>query len=711
MGIIRQLPPSVINQIAAGEVVERPASVVKELLENAIDAKAARIDLSVERGGKDLIRVADNGEGMSPDDLVLAFQPHATSKLAEADDLFRIRTLGFRGEALAAIAEVAKVRCQTRQAEDGEGRELSIEGGVSGPVKKCGCPTGTVIEVRNLFQNIPVRRAFLKSDSTESGHVVDMFSRIALAFPAVHLTFRSGGKVLHDLPPVAGTRDRIAVFFGRELAESLLWIEGQLDDMHLWGYVAHPSQSRSTAKGQFLFLGGRYVRDRSLSHALNEAYRGLLMVGRMPVVFLHLEIPPEQVDVNVHPTKVEVRFRDSQRVYSHLLSTLRQTFLKSDLHTRLQANAAPGAESTPEASAASAGVHPFETIKVDQIFPAGASLQTFELAGGPSDRERVASWFEPSSGTTPRLPEGLGQPRAPSWAQSLPLAVSALPGETFDEFGAAAAPMPGMARSDRAPFDPEAAGMAPPERGPASQVRAQALAPAGATRTPEPPDEAAPPRSEPLAAGALAREGGLSRPLLAARDPAEAVRKAIQVHDSYLIVETGDGMMVIDQHALHERILYEELKSRVARGQVESQRLLVPEPVDLPAAEAGLLVEQNELLSQLGLDIEPFGGDTVLIRSIPAMLPHVVPDRLVRDLAEHLRTQPLPPTRDALLAELMHMVACKAAVKAGQPLTSPEITALLERRHLVANSHHCPHGRPTALVFTKADLEKQFGRT
>jgi DNA mismatch repair protein MutL len=703
MGSIRQLPPSVINQIAAGEVVERPASVVKELLENAIDARATRIDLAVERGGKDLIRVADNGEGMSADDLVLAFQPHATSKLAEADDLFRIRTLGFRGEALAAIAEVARVRCQTRQADSSEGRELSIEGGASGTVKKCGCPTGTVMEVRNLFQHIPVRRAFLKSDTTEAGHVVDAFSRIALAFPSVHFTYRSGGKVIHDLPPVAGTRDRIAIFFGRELAESLLWIEGQLDDMHLWGYVAHPSQSRSTPKGQFLFLGGRYVRDRSLSHALNEAYRGLLMVGRMPVVFLHLEIPPEQVDVNVHPTKVEVRFRDSQRVYSHLLSTLRQTFLKSDLHGRLQATAEPGAEPAAGGATVPAGTHP-EPSKANPYVPAGPSLDTFELVGGPSDRERVASWFEPSP-TKPRLPEGLGQPQVPSWAQSLPLGVSDRPGDAFDEFSGTLATNPGADGSDQTPRE-----NFPTSPSPAVSSGARSTAPSGATTASEPSQGITPSSLEPVCALNPPIVADASQPLLTSRDPIEPARKAIQVHDSYLIVETGDGMMVIDQHALHERILYEELKNRVAKGQVESQRLLVPEPVDLPAAEAGVLIEQTEMLEQLGLTIEPFGGDTVLVRSVPAMLPHVVPDRLVKDLAEHLRTRPLPPTRDGLLAELMHMVACKAAVKAGQPLTPPEITALLERRHLVANSHHCPHGRPTALVFTKADLEKQFGR-
>lgn len=672
MGIIRQLPAAVVNQIAAGEVVERPASVVKELLENAIDAKATRIDLTVERGGKDLVRVADNGMGMSPDDLIPAFQPHATSKLAGADELFRIRTLGFRGEALAAIAEVGKVRCQTRQFGADEGSELCVEGGTFGPIKACGGPVGTVMEVRNLFFNTPVRRTFLKSDMTEAGHVVEMFSRIALANPEIHLTYRSGGKVVHDLPPVTGARERIAVFFGRELAESLLWVEGRLDELHLWGYVAHPSQSRSTAKGQFLFLGGRYVRDRSLTHALNEAYRGLLMVGRMPVAFLHLDIPPEEVDVNVHPTKVEVRFRDSNRIYSHLLATLRQTFLKSDLHARLQAaqEQEPMAEATSQAARGAATAGAPAAVGGG---PAGG-LSRFDLAGGPLDRQTVSSWFEPSR------PRGGGPGIAPepaprSWAQSLPGEFAAGTAADFDEFApAAGAVVPGST---------------------ASAV-----------------DVSDRPRSEPV-------DSGVSAATLAERQgapqPARALDagprlKAIQVHDSYLIAETGDGMIVIDQHALHERILYEELRARVARGQVESQRLLVPEPVDLPAADAAVVLEQADVLGRLGLAVESFGGDTVLVRSLPAMLPHVEPGRLVRDLAEHLRTQPLPPTRDGLLAELLHMVACKAAIKAGQPLTPAEIDALLERRHLVADSHHCPHGRPTALVFTRADLEKQFGR-
>jgi DNA mismatch repair protein MutL len=681
MGIIRQLPNAVINQIAAGEVVERPASVVKELLENAVDAQATRIDLAVERGGKDLVRVADNGVGMSAEDLLLAFQPHATSKLADAEDLFRVRTLGFRGEALAAIAEVSRVRCQTGETGALEGWELMIEGGVAGPVKNCGCPVGTVVEVRNLFYNTPVRRTFLKSDLTESGHVVEMFSRVALAYPELHLTYRSGGKVVYDLPPVAGTRERIATFFGRELAESLLWVEGRLDRMHLWGYVAHPSQSRSSSKCQFLFLGGRYVRDRALGHALSEAYRGLLMVGRMPVVFLHLEIPPEEVDVNVHPTKVEVRFRESQRVYSHLLSTLRHTFLKSDLHAKLQAAQEPGpcADAT-DASAMAVPAPQTDTLLLGQAGEAGWSPARFGLAGGLADRQTVASWFEPGRTAAP-LPDSLGQPAPRPWAQSLPLGFGRETGsaDEFDEFAA-----PSGAPRHQAPVEEHAA--------------------AGI----ESPPASKPPETDPSRSVSKASTPAAAR--VASSGTANGVHKAIQVHDSYLVAETGDGMMVIDQHALHERILYEELRSRVARGTVEAQRLLAPEPVDLSAAEVALLAEHTDLLAQLGLEVEHFGGDTVIVRSIPAMLPHVVPDRLVRDLAEHLRTQPLPPSRDSLLAELLHMIACKAAVKAGQPLSPPEIAALLERRHLVADSHHCPHGRPTALVFTKADLEKQFGR-
>jgi DNA mismatch repair protein MutL len=640
MGIIHKLTPAVINQIAAGEVIERPASVVKELLENAIDAGATRVEVTVERGGKDLVRIADNGQGMAPDDLPLAFQPHATSKLSASEDLFRISTLGFRGEALAAIAEVSKLRCQTRQADAPEGSEIAIEAGTASAVRASGGPPGTVVEVRNLFFNTPVRRTFLKSDATEAGHVVEMFTRVALAHPTVRFAFRSGGKLVYDLPAVTGLRERVAVFFGQELADSLIWVESDVAPVHLWGYVAHPAQSRSNAKGQFLFVGGRFVRDRALSHALSEAYRGLLMVGRQPVAFLHLDVPAEDVDVNVHPTKVEVRFRDSQRIYSQLFSTLRNTFLNSDLHARLQAQEA--------APAAAAVREPAPAVEMAASEPVGAAArgERFAMAAAAPDRQTVASWFG-AAAAGPALPE---------WAEALAPTGKPHAGASFDEFPAA-----------------------PPGR--------------------EEPSTGGVER-KPAAAPVLDLEATESgRPL-----------RALQVHDSYLIAETSDGMMVIDQHALHERILYEELRRRVEQGAVESQRLLVPEPVHLTAGEAAVVLEQREALAQLGLEIEPFGGDTVLVASLPAMLRGAEPERLLRDLAEQLRSRPLGPSREGLLAELLHMVACKAAVKAGQRLSADEIAALLERRHLVADAHHCPHGRPTALVFTKSELERQFGR-
>jgi DNA mismatch repair protein MutL len=642
MGIIHELPPSVINQIAAGEVVERPASVVKELLENAIDAGATRVEVTVERGGKDLVRVADNGRGMEPEDLPLAFRPHATSKLSTADDLHRISTLGFRGEALAAIAEVSKSRCQSRTADAEFGSELAIEAGVAGVVKSCAGPAGTVIEVRHLFFNTPVRRAFLKSDATEAGHVVEMFQRIALAHPTVHLTYRSGGKTVYDLPPVTGLKERVVVFFGQELADALLWVESHVEPIHIWGYVAHPSQSRSSNKGQYLFLGGRFVRDRALGHALSEAYRGLLMVGRSPVAFLHLELPPEDVDLNVHPTKIEVRFRDSQRIYSQLLATVRQTFLGSDLHSRLQIPTSPE--------------------------PLPAEADRYDLQAGAGERQSVASWFHPGTSVSFRPypePGYAGGPAISGWSVPPPTANFATPppppprvsADRFDEFGDATEP------EGRAPLATNPP--APPPTGSATEALVE--------NEPQPP-------------------------------------RAMQVHDSYLVVETRDGMVVIDQHALHERILFEEFRERVARGGVESQRLLVPAPVPLSPEEATELLEHREVLSRLGLIVEADEDAGLRVTSTPAMLRGTAPERLLLDLVDHLRTQPLPPTREGLLQNLLSLIACKAAVKAGQRLRPEEIAALVERRDLAHDAHHCPHGRPTALTFTKAELERQFGR-
>ena len=333
---IHQLSTSIINKIAAGEVIERPASVVKELLENSVDALATRIEVDIVAGGSELIRIVDDGEGIHPDDLILAISSHATSKIRNADDLFGVQTMGFRGEAMASVAEVSRLRIRSRQADQSHGRELVVNLGEVVPPRECGCPVGTQIEVRHLFENTPVRRKFLKTMSTEFGHISEQFTRVALANPRLHMVLRHNDKLVMELPASEKPLDRLQLFFGNEIADELIPVESTQSGVRMWGYVGHPNTSKSTRKMQYLFLNGRWITDRSLLHALTEAYRGLLMVGRQPVAFLYIELPPDRVDVNVHPTKVEVRFQDSQQLFRQLLSMVRSKFLSMDFQSQLR---------------------------------------------------------------------------------------------------------------------------------------------------------------------------------------------------------------------------------------------------------------------------------------------------------------------------------------------------------------------------------------
>lgn len=708
MGKIQRLPASVVNQIAAGEVVERPASVVKELLENAVDSGATRIDLSVERGGKDLIRIADNGCGMDPEDMLLAFQAHATSKLASAEDLEHITTLGFRGEALAAIAEISRTRCVTRRHEDEHGHSVEIEGGVMGEIKPAAGSPGTVFEVRDLFYNTPVRRRFLKSDTTEAGHVSEAFQRVALARPGIHLTYRSGGKLVYDIPAQAGLKERIGIFFGRDLIDDLIWIDNKADGYHVWGYVAQPSHSRGSNRNQNFYVGGRYVRDRTLSHALTEAYRGLLMVGRQPVAFLSLDLPPEDVDVNVHPAKIEVRFRDSQKLYALLLSAIRQKFLTSDLHEKLSTHGVSLLQKPGEAKDAnvSSGSQPVATepaatpaISAESLTQPELPPVPFALSSTPPTRQMLTDWFTESPAKN--RPDGWSPPPAfdrssaygtsqggrsgggSPWGQSggggspfvQPNAGSHLPAGSW-----------GMAQTSSTPFqadlDTTDSTPFPPVAGPTSN---QALTTADSMQNQE--LEKAPP---------LARNLN--------------TRKAVQIHDSYLVVETDDGVALVDQHALHERILYEELRQKVRDGGVERQRLLIPEMLELDPADHALALEHGETLEKLGLEVQDFGAPTLAVLSMPLMARHVKPGDLTRDLIDRFRVSQAKPEPEAFLNLTLATIACKAAVKAGDKLQPEEIEALLEKGTQFAHSHHCPHGRPSSLNFSKTELEKQFGR-
>jgi DNA mismatch repair protein MutL len=720
MPTIRKLPASVVNKIAAGEVIERPASVVKELVENALDAGAGRIDVTVEQGGMALIRVSDDGCGIPPEELELAVASHATSKLATEEDLFRVRTLGFRGEALASIAEVSHLVLRSRPAAAAVGAELAVTGGQLGRPVPCGGPPGTTVEVRNLFFNTPVRRKFLRSTQTEMGHVAEAFCRLALGACDRHFSLTHNRRLLYDLPPVCDLKQRIAALFGEEVVRDLIAVESRDEQVRLWGYVGHPNQTRANNRMQYLFLNGRHIRDRSLQHALAEAYRGLITTGRYPISFLTFEMPPELVDVNVHPTKLEVRFQDGGRLYSQLLGTLRTRFLKADLTHRLEpaasvAGGRPGATPHPAA----------DELRAELVaWAKGQLAPPLQAVPGPTVSQplqaaHTVSPPPPASGTPLRL-----VPVAPAPSPALP--APSLPSEqvqggdrptraaegTAEAVAVAAAERRVIAELGMS-FGQSERAQCPSSGGPLAYPDQRPL-PAASDASPQPspawPDEAAGRAEEESIAGPRPSTAPQRLPLTSATGTAGRVA-ALQVHNRYLVAESEEGVVVIDQHALHERILYEQLRASLAGGTLESQRLLIPEPVDLTPAEASGVLESAELLARLGLEVEPFGGDTVLVHSVPALLSGAHPGELLRSLAELLLSRDRPPEGRDLLDGLLHQLACKAAVKAGDPLHPEEIAALLAQRHLAADAHHCPHGRPTALVLTRQELDRQFRRT
>ena len=656
---ITQLPTSVINKIAAGEVIERPASVIKELLENSVDAGATRIDVSIEKGGAELLRIADNGCGIAAEQLTLAVASHATSKIRDADDLFHVRSLGFRGEALASISEVSHFLMRSRTLDSPAGAELVVTAGSHSEIAPCGCPVGTSIEVRNLFCSTPVRRKFLRTTQTEMGHISEAFTRIALAHPAIHFTLKHNDRTLFDLPADDNWRERITTFYGQEIGDALIWIDNRDEEssVRVSGYAANPSHSRSNNRMQYLFLNQRFIRDRSLQHALGEAYRGLLMTGRFPVAFLRLDMPAEMVDVNVHPTKLEVRFQDGGRVYSQLLGTLRSKFLTSDL----TAKESLAVEKTSDKEPAVDPAHADQLRREMTDWAKGAG------SDGSGQRSEVGGQ---RSGDSGQRAEGSGQAAAaPSLQQRMPLSYDRALGRLpeFHPFGERRLDPPSLPSQRNAPT----------------------------------------PRDESIAGFTL------PAPPSARSQTPRADRSSIglQLHNRYIVTENETGMVVIDQHALHERVLYEQIREKVLAGKMESQRLLVPEPVALTADEAGAALSVKDTLAEIGIEIEPFGGDTVLISAYPAMLANISPAEVLRQIVDILLGGEKTPDRRDVLDELLHMISCKAAIKAGDRLSVEEVDALLEQRHLFHDTHHCPHGRPTALVFTREELDKRFKRT
>jgi DNA mismatch repair protein MutL len=654
MAAIRILSEQLVNQIAAGEVIERPASVVKELLENAVDAQASRILLELEEAGKKLIRVSDNGSGIAAADVPLALASHATSKLASASDLEAITTLGFRGEALASIASVADVRLVSRTADSLEAAEVTVSGGEAAAARPTSGPVGTSLEVRNLFRYVPARRKFLKTDATEMGHITEAVTRIALAYPAVHLTVTHNGRAVYELPSSDSVRGRVAAFFGSELADALIDIATDEPAGRLWGLVGPPHIARATNTMQYLFINGRYVRDRSLLHALREAYRGMLEGSRQPVAILFLAVPPDRVDVNVHPSKIEVRLREGHLLYGQVLASVREKLLGPGLARPLTTTAATerGGEApggTGEAFSASGGDMSDRDQRVRQ------AVADFLRSPAATTQERLplAGRIEPSRPTTS---PGAGYPH-PAPAQ----------GGRIQDYGSvppAGSPLSGPAQANAAPEDYREPGATYPH-------------PAPAATSAELP-----------------------------RGPYHA----IQIHNTYLVAETDEGLLIVDQHAQHERILFEEIMRRLEAGPLESQRLLMPITLAVTDREMAALEKEREALARLGIEVEPLGPRDVGIHAFPLLLDRADPVSTLRDFLAWVLATDAAPTARQVLENLAHVAACRAAVKAGDALKAQEIDALLAHQGEAGLAPTCPHGRPTALVLRKADLEKQFGR-
>ncbi|GHT17351.1 DNA mismatch repair protein MutL [Planctomycetales bacterium] len=648
MPTIKTLSQSMINKIAAGEVIERPASVIKELVENSIDAGSTRIDIAVENGGANLIRIVDDGIGIAADQLHLALSPHATSKIADTDDLFRIATFGFRGEALASVAEISQMSIKSRTAEHHEGAEIRSNGGERIEPVPCGVPVGSQIEVRNLFFNTPVRRRYMKSTTTEFGHIAETFVRLVLPQPKIHFTLKHNGRVVHDLPPDETPLARIRQLFGEDVVRDLIYIESPPRAVvRVTGYVSHPNQSRANNRMQYFFLNHRFIRDRSLQHALNEAYRGMLTVGRFPIAFLQIEMPTDMFDVNVHPTKMEVRFLDTNKVYSGFLSAIREKFLSTDLRGKFHSDTAK------------------KGITQDNATP---------------------PWEEESATVRVRDPN---DPRT-ALADSV---IAEIRNKTQHSNNEQASHEPG----GMPPVTPGIPGTLSPARNVRSPLSLHSL--------PDRPAETAP---------AIPRQYSPVNdhvPSLADHATFTPEGKLVaQMHNSYLVLETADGIALIDQHALHERVLYEQLKERMSAGHLESQRLLVPVPVDLSPNELAVVLENLVFFKSLGLQVEQFGGNTVLVSAFPAILAKTPPTEILLSLIEPILASGKKSNRVEQIDEMLHSMACKAAVKAGDKIRPDALVRLVELAEKEINSHHCPHGRPSSIVFTREELDKMFKR-
>ena len=658
MSVIHILPEAVANKIAAGEVVERPASIVKELLENSLDAGAERIEVSVEAGGKRLIRVEDNGCGMSHDDALLAFERHATSKIKSAEDLFDVATLGFRGEALPSIAAVSRLMLQTRHASEPAGTKVEIVGGKLRDVCELGWPSGTSVEVRDLFFNTPARRKFLKAESTELGHVAGLVTHYALAHPEKSFRLASLTNEIVNVSPVPDSRQRIYQLLGGQLLEQLIEITpverrmpvyspsvgpeeqdgAEPVPVRLWGFVSRPEVQKLNRNSIYFFVNRRLVRDRLILHAITEAYRNVLPATVFPVALIFLELPPAEVDVNVHPSKTEVRFRHSGFIHDFARDSIRQ---------RLMASRPVAPFPLPKAGQQRSG------IEVEEAEVVEALAEEPPLFREPQERSplppRSAELGPPSPWRSPSAPAG-----ATGFRLSAPQPT----------------PRPGVL-----PLG---------EDGPAFGDPAGAELPSGVV-----------PRLE---------EAGTSE------FPTD-LKPLGQVEDSFIVATNAGGLWIIDQHVAHERVLFERHQRLRRERKVEGQRLLLPVIVELKPEQQATLDEIAEELAANGFDVEPFGQRTVAIKTAPADIAAQDVQRLLIEILDELGPETRAISLEVLRNKISASVACHAAVKVNMPLDRNKMEWLLRELARTECPMACPHGRPIVLRYGLKDIRKAFKRT
>ena len=659
MGRIHVLPEHVANKIAAGEVVERPASVVKELLENSLDAAFTRIRIQVEAGGKKLIQITDDGCGMVRDDALLAFERHATSKIKNAEDLLNISTLGFRGEALPSIASVSRLRLETRAPDQDSGTIIEINGGKIFRVEEAGLPAGTSITVRDLFFNTPARKKFLKAESTELSHIASLVTHYALAHPDKHFELHSAANAMLVAPPVAGYSERVYQVFGKETLDQLISVAAELPLAHvglpqpppwrrkeededggpsaepgslrLHGFVSKPEIQKLNRNSIYTFVNGRLIRDRLIQHALTEAYRNILPPTVFPVVLLFIEMPNAEVDVNVHPSKTEVRFRQQSVMHDFLRDSIRAALMKArpvpQFVTEIRAHPTAGPSLTPGARGAAAG---------EAAYQFGATApQDFSLQAPP--QPIIAERFHFSEGIEVEA--------------NAAIPVARFPRQTFGGLQP----------------EPIANGCAPPI-----------------------PDDAAP--------------LGDQAPTLSSLKPLG------QLHESFILAVNHDGLWIVDQHVAHERVLFERVLRQRAQQQVESQRLLMPIVIDLTPAQQAVFAEISEELHNNGFEAEPFGTRSIAVKIAPAGVQAAEVEHMLHELLDQFSREEQALNLDQVRGRIAASIACHAAIKVNMPLEQNKMEWLLRELAKTDCPMTCPHGRPVVLRYSMKDIQRAFKR-